>query len=79
MGLTWGHDHEFKVRRVSTVAYLLAVMGAAGLAEDKAQLIPHDPAQGEIPEEASNCLNVGALLEGKTIFNLTMARAPVSL
>ena len=30
-----------------------------------------------IPQEASSCLNVNALLEGKTIFNLTMARPPV--
>ena len=49
-----------------------------GLAEDKAQadipqMTPPPPVWDicGIPQEASSCLNVNALLEGKEIFNLT--------
>ena len=60
---------------------LLSMMGNQGLAEDKAQAdIPQRTSTGWVKcefLEASNCLKVNALLEGKTIFNLTMARPPV--
>ena len=60
-----------------------AIDEGAGLAEDKAQLMPHkQPPPGwdmcDILQEASSCLNVNALLEGKAIFNLAMARPLVS-
>ena len=50
-----------------------------GLAEDKARWISHPGwDMCDILQEVSNCLNVNALLEGKTTFNLTMAKPPVS-
>ena len=60
-------------------------MGNRGLDEDKAQadiLQTTPPTPGwdmcDTPQRVSNGLNVNALLERKTSFNLTMARPPVS-
>ena len=61
---------------------VVVVDEGAGLAEDKALLMSckqPPPRMGycDIFQEASSCLNVNTLLEGKAIFNLTMAKSPV--